>query len=219
MTKRDKLLSDSTLLFHGSDGGIVGDLSVDVNRGLKDFGNGFYTTDNLLQAENEVVNKRNGIVYAYRYSLEGLNVYQFDDLVLWSLYIGYNRHFRFSDMPPKLLDIFAEIDSHDVIVGLMADDKSLRVYNDFKRYNLTAAFLIEILKHADYGKQFVFKTDKALRNLTFVSSYRLTKETREKSLNWGIRVRENMEHYLEDAKNKYLREGAVFSEVIENYAV
>ena len=214
---RNKLLSDNTLLFHGSDGGIVGDLSVDVNRGLKDFGNGFYTTDNLLQAENEVVNKRNGIVYAYRYSLEGLNVYQFEDLVLWSLYIGYNRHFRFRDMPPKLLDIFDEIDSYDVIIGFMADDKALRVHECFLNYEFSDICMIELLKYVDYGKQFVFKTNKALSRISVVDSYVLTEEIKRNSLEWGFNKRESMERHFEYVKEKCRRKGLFVCEVLSKH--
>ena len=56
---RDEVLqANEFLLYHGSDGGLHGEISCKRNIGACDFGSGFYTGDNLNPAENRVSNKK-----------------------------------------------------------------------------------------------------------------------------------------------------------------
>ena len=72
---------NETLLFHGSNGGIQRAIRCDANKGLCDFGNGFYTGSDLRQAENRVANVAYPIVYALRADTKGLSVYEFKNAV------------------------------------------------------------------------------------------------------------------------------------------
>ena len=214
---RTRMLSDNTLLFHGSDGGIKGTISVNSNRGLNDFGNGFYTGESLLQAENRVANSGNGVVYAYHYSLNSLSVYSFDDPVLWCLYIGYNRNRLPKDTPSNLFTIFSNIDSFDVVAGIIADDRISRVYSAFLDGAITDKCLIECLRLVDYGRQFVFKTDKSIRNLTLVSSYKITKEIKKSSVVWGRKMKDNVDSRLDELAIKYEEDGSRIRRVLRRY--
>ena len=218
---RSRMLSDNTLLFHGSDGGISGAISVNRNRGRNDFGNGFYTGENLLQAENRVANVRsgNGVVYAYKYSLSDVRVYTFKDLTLWALYVGYNRRHLPKDIPSKLIAIFSDIDTHDVVIGLIADDKVSSSYDAFLRGYITDKCLFECLRLIRYGRQFVFKTDCSLKCLTQVFMYRITNEMKRTSLEWGRKTKENMDSNLRSLMVKFRRDGLFIEEVLEKYAV
>lgn len=217
---RNMMLSDNTLLFHGSDGGIVGNLKINKNKSVSDFGNGFYTGENLLQAENRASNSSNGMVYAYHYSLNGVNVYSFDDVVLWSIYVGYNRKQldMQRDTPPKLATILYNIDAFDVIVGIIADDKISRVYDLFVDNDITDKCLVECLKLVKYGRQFVFKTTRSLNCLTEVSSYKLTKEMKKASIEWNRKLKGDIDYAVESFRKKYRRDGLFLEEALERYA-
>lgn len=202
------------ILFHGSEGGIIGRPKCNVNKGLCDFGSGFYTGDNLNQAENRVSNRRDSIVYAYKYDLRKCRVYEFNSVILLALFVGYNRSIL-SDIPNELLSKFEFINSHDVIIGYIADDKISAVYNDFLSSNITDVCLAECLKLVRYDKQVVFKTNHSLECIELYSTYTLTKEMKKNSIDWGRGIKSNMEKDLEKYKLKYRRIGRYLDEILE----
>lgn len=218
---RSRLLSEHYLLFHGSDGGIKGAISTTRNKSENDFGHGFYTGENLLQAENRVANVKtgSGIVYAYRYSLGSVKTYVFKDLTLWALYIGYCRGRLQTEIPAKLMTLLSSIDSCDVIIGLIADDKISSVYDAFLNNYITDKCLYECLRLVQYGRQFVFKTDVSLKCLSEVASYTLTKEMKKASIAWGHGVKKDMESNLMRLQDKYSREGLFMREVLRKYDI
>lgn len=217
---RNKMLNcNETLLFHGSNGGIQCDIKCDVNKGLCDFGNGFYTGNDLRQAENRVANVAHPIVYAFKADTKGLSVYEFKNAVTWALYVGYNRG-KFDntlDRYPKLVKLVEEISRHDVIIGWIADDKIAKCFNDFLNNNINARALADSLKCVSYGKQVVFKTDKACKRLDIVGDYKVTAAIREQSTEWNRGVKENMDAKLEEIKLKHLGEGGFLSQIMEEF--
>ena len=84
---RNQVLKETNLLYHGSDGGIKGEIRVDNNSNICDFGKGFYLGTKLIQAENRVSNSANAVLYAYTYDFSSVNIYEFKDAILWVLFI------------------------------------------------------------------------------------------------------------------------------------
>lgn len=204
-------------LYHGSIEGIRGELSVNMNKSACDFGKGFYTGNNLRQAENRVANNKNGKVYTYECSIGQCNVYKFTDDVLWALFIGYNRGY-IKSITPELRRTLKNIEGHEVIVGKIADDKISMVFNDFMSGNITDKCLSECLKLVKYGEQYVFKTDTSLqKSLTLVSERGLTKQNKIDSIEWGRRLKINMEADISDIKIQYRRTGRFIDECLEDY--
>lgn len=214
--KRNKMLNTDGLIFHGSDGGIKGRIRYDANKGLCDFGYGFYTGYDLRQAENRVSNKKDGIVYAFKYNPSDIKIYEFNDIILWALFVGYNREI-IDIRSKKLLRELKEINNYDIIIGYIADDKISAIYNDFLAKNITDVCLAECLKLVKYGKQVVFKTDKAIDSLKGYGSYKLTKEMKDNSKMWSSRLKTNMEIDIEKYKSKYRRIGKYLDEILEEY--
>lgn len=219
-TIENNLKHGRQLLFHGSKGGIIGPISCNKNNALCDFGLGFYTGTHLKQAENRVVNKADGILYAYEYDLSGLNVYQFTDDILWAFYIGYNRHLASLNIQsmPVLNRLFKAIDSSDVIIGKIADDKISLVYTDFMLGNITDECLSACLQLVRYGDQYVFKTTQAINSgLKLKYSYSITKEIREESISWNKELKQSMNTDIEKIKLAYRRRGKFIDECMEVY--
>lgn len=218
------------LVFHGSDGGIKGEIDCSYSSALCDFGSGFYTGTNLEQAENRISNKQNGILYAFEYAqighaqtgraVETRNGYEFQDDVLWALYIAYNRKNKYINFGQyaEITKKIDDINRHSIVVGKIADDKISSVYDDFIKGIITDKSLVECLQLVKYGNQIVFKNNEDLKNsLKFVDSYVLTKEMRERSVEWNKGMKANMDSDIDRIKRKNRREGRFIDECMEDY--
>lgn len=205
------------LLYHGSIQGISGDIDCFRNRGLCDFGVGFYTGECLEQAENRVCNCSNPIIYAYNYNFNGYSVYEFEDIVLWALFVGYNRRV-ITNISKKLANKFDNINSHDIIIGYIADDKIARSYNDFLEGNITAECLAECLSLIKYGRQFVFKNNNVANScLIKRGEYVLSTGMRNESLSWGTSMKANMDTQIDRIKIAYQGKGRYFNQCLKEY--
>lgn len=213
----DELNQSSVTLYHGSLGGIHFPIKVDFSKKPCDFGQGFYLGDMKKQAENRVCTSSNGVIYEMRLDLTDLKVFDFKDDVLWALYVGINRGKIDLMMYPKLLKFKQQLDAHDVLIGLIADDKIAQSYNRFMEGLVTDKVLIECLKSVKYGKQYVIKSQKACAALELMDSYKLTKEQRDNSLVWGRTQKEQMGRIMTSASKAYRREGKFIDELLEGF--
>lgn len=222
--KREQIVhlinSEKNLVFHGSDGGIRGEIDCSHSSALCDFGPGFYTGTDLEQAENRISNKQNGILYVFEYTIETGNYYEFKDDVLWALYIAYNRKNKYINFGQyaEIIKKMNEINRHSVVVGKIADDKISSVYDDFIKGAITDKCLVECLQLVKYGNQIVFKSNEDVKNsLKLVDKYILTKDMRERSVEWNRGMKANMDSDIGQIKLQHRREGRFIDECMEDY--
>jgi hypothetical protein len=183
--------------------GIQGKISHDSNRGACDFGNGFYTGDNLEQSINRISNTGGGIIYQYGVDLSTLKTYKFTDDIDWALFVAVNRH-KLNQSSFKRLDLLCKkLQSYDVIIGHIADDKIADILNDFIDNKIMDRCLIEGLKLIKYGDQYSFKTPKVCSSLILIDSYSLTSDDRKKSIEWGRMMKCNMQRDLAIIRERY----------------
>lgn len=153
------------ILYHGSNMIVERPVLVKHNRFL-DFGNGFYTTTNSLQAENfakKVATTRGGKPI--------VNMYEIDD----SKIDGIIKIKRFFLPDGDWLDfVFANRngiyngEKYDLIIGAVADDdvyRTLQVYNDGL---ITREQAIEALKIKKLYDQYVFSSEKSVSMLKYI---------------------------------------------------
>jgi hypothetical protein len=144
------------------------------NRGL-DFGGGFYTTTNLGQARDfarRVVIQRKiqgenitGIINEYAFSAGDLNALEFKDPdEAWFDFVLSNRANQ---------DIDAVDSKFDIVVGPVANDKVYKVFNKYSEGEITREEALKQLKISELYNQIVFKNEKSLKNLHFVTSNRV----------------------------------------------
>jgi len=135
-----------------------------------DFGTGFYTTSNKEQAEifaHKVYSRRK------KEGFPTVNTYEFNDKALelntlifdspsekWLDFVVYNRK-------------FGRKEDYDLIIGPVANDDVFSVIALYESGNLTKNEVIERFKVKSLYNQYLFCTEKALSNLTFMESYRL----------------------------------------------
>lgn len=153
------------ILYHGSNMIVDKPKIIEQNRFL-DFGYGFYTTTNRLQAENfaeKVVARRGGTPI--------VNVYEIDDSIIdeslkvkrfntpdeeWLDFVSLNRNGKYDK------------EKYDLIIGAVADDDVYRTLQVYSTGLLTKEQALEALKIKKLFDQYVFATDSALRLIKFV---------------------------------------------------
>lgn len=222
MIKENMINSSTKLLFHGSINGIHGE--IDCNKNISstcDFGSGFYLGEDIRQAENRVANRKNSIVYAYTYDFSNCKVYEFDDELLWALYVGRNRKDKIMNKLggyKKIKDKFDYIDSHDVVIGLIADDKIAKVYDDFLSNRITIEALKECLKLVKYGRQYAIKNNNAVKkSIKEFNKYKITNKMRKDSLEWSRHIREDMDNRIEEIIEDKNTSGNFIKQCLEWY--
>lgn len=156
------------IVYHGSDRRIEVPLISEPNRAL-DFGRGFYTTLNEIQADGfarKVKDRQhsdNAIVSVYEVDIERmkseLQKVWFDAPdEAWLDYVSDNRN----GIPTEICD-FA--------FGPVANDDVFRTFAAYQAGVLTKEETIARLKVKHLYNQLTFKTDKALTYLCFVTAY------------------------------------------------
>lgn len=201
-------------LYHASHTGINGNIVYTASRQNCDFGLGFYTGDYDLQAKSIVATDTNPYFYTFYVCLSDLKVYTFTDDIIWALYVGVNRGFISLQDYPKLSSLVRNINSYDIIKGLIADDRMYYVYSNFVDGNITDKVLVEALKYVKLGYQYVFKNQKACNYLTCVDYYSIPsvelKQLRKSKSSVLGKLQNNIEavikRYRHDSSGKYIDE-------------
>ena len=168
-----------TVLFHGSKDG----LSVITESGSRnncDFGKGFYLGETYNQALSFVCEKNNSSVYSFHCSLDGLRIKQFECDLEWMLAICYYRgtvkEYAEHD---RIQKIVSEVESADVVIAPIADNKMFYVMAQFMDGDINADVALHSLSASKLGFQYIFKTNDALKRLIPIEKYYLSKPERE----------------------------------------
>ena len=151
-------------LYHGSNIEIE---TVDLNRGRrgKDFGKGFYTNPDYMQAvafcSNVIRREGCGVPTVTSFELDEsaldmLNVKLFEGYTKeWAEFIIMNRNNN-SDKP---------VHSYDIVIGPIADDGVGTQIRRLSRGYITFDAFIEELKHSKVTYQYFFGTEEAIKYL------------------------------------------------------
>lgn len=155
------------ILYHGSNMVVEKPRLIEQNRFL-DFGYGFYTTTNKVQAKNfaqKVVVRRGGT--------PTVNVYEIDDNIGSELL----KIKRFNAPDEKWLDFVSahrngtyDGEQYDIIIGAVANDDVYKTLQAYSTGLLNKEQALEALKIKKLFDQYVFATNEAISLLTFVKS-------------------------------------------------
>ena len=167
------------VLFHGSKFGLS-EVTVSGSRDNCDFGKGFYLGETYSQALSFVCEKEKSCVYSFGYSLADLKIKRFECDLEWMLAICYYRgtlkEFQLNSMIEKIV---ADIEAADVIIAPIADNKMFYVMAQFTEGEINADVALHSLSASKLGRQFIFKTEKALQNLVPIEKFYLSNPERE----------------------------------------
>jgi len=158
------------IIYHGSDRRIEAPKILEPNRAL-DFGKGFYTTLNEVQAvgfANKVkdrLHSTEGVVNVYEVDIErmktGLQYVWFDAPdEAWLEYVSNNRN---GITTPE----------HDFAFGPVANDDVFRTFAAYQAGVLSKEETLARLKVKKLYNQLTFKSEKALSYINFITDYKI----------------------------------------------
>lgn len=150
------------IIYHGSKIAVKNPKII-IDKSYKDFGYGFYCTNNKGQAERwaRTKSKINGVVSIYDFELnKSLNVKKFNSTNLeWLNFIAECR---------------AGIEhNYDIVEGPMADDTIWNFVQSYLNGDISQAAFLEIAKFKHPTHQITFCSNEALNCISFLRSYQL----------------------------------------------
>ena len=208
---------DDVILFHGSRGGIQGDIQP-KSRPRCDFGYGFYMGTNELQAKTLVASDADLYFYKLNVRLSELP----DDRILevkdldWAYFVLYNRGKLESIKGTAFYKKYQAMgQDKDFIIGPIADDNMSRVIKEFVNNQITDKALLESLRVIDYGIQYVAKTPMACSLIDKIHEVQMQEE---ETIPLVFKSFERRQEGLDSAEQmiwKYRRNGKYFAEIIK----
>ena len=209
---------DKIILYHGSKGGIIGDITPS-SRYSCDFGRGFYLGTNRLQAETLICNDDKPILYEIELDLKNLRVLKIDNQRDWYLTVAYSRN-RLEDYnKEEVYKYYSKfLDDYDVVIGSIADDSIYKSLDSFFDLSITEKTLISCLNTIDLGTQYVCKTERACKNLKIISKKSFSKEEIAKLKKTRIEKVDLAKIKTEEIRKFSIREkGIFFDEIIADF--
>jgi len=209
--------SKDIILYHGSRGGLEGDISVEFSRKYRDFGKGFYMGENKYQAAGLVIDDAVPVLYKLKLNLSEVP----NDKILcldgkdWVYTILANRN-RVPEFSKLKIAKRAQKrqDRYDLVVGLIADDRMVDAMYNFENGYLTDKGIYHCLSSVKYGKQYVAKTEFACSKIEILEEKALFGREAEEIRGYKIRMRDEGENAVKEAMRMYRREGHYLDELI-----
>lgn len=211
---QELLEKGNLLLFHGSRDGL-NDIDPKGSRKECDFSNGFYCSEFYSSALCFVEGDADSSIYLFEFSPRGLKIGEYSCDLEWMLsvcyYRGMLRQYSESETLKRILSKHAK---DDVLIAPIADNKRFQIRRRFGNGQITTTQAVHALSAARLGKQFVFKTDKAVSALKEKERLYLCKAEKEFSKNNSIERGKEIQTKLDFAKRQYRNEGLYIDEVL-----
>lgn len=211
-------MKDMTL-YHGSRGGIIGNIQPD-SRIRCDFGQGFYMGTRQEQAKTLVYNDPMPVFYTVNFKLSNIpdgKILTLTDMD-WAFYVLYNRG-RLENMKNTLFyDKIADMDKNkDVIIGPIADDNMNQVMRQFANGDITDTAFLECIRCIDYGIQYVAKTQSACYQIEIKSEENLDMDKYEEYQKYVNNRKRESEQKIKAIKRQYRSEGKYLDQILDEY--
>lgn len=177
-----KETSQKKVLFHGSKNGLD-NISIDGARKNCDFGQGFYLGETYDQALSFVCEHIQSSVYSFTCDFKSLKVLEFDCSLDWMLAICYYRG-TLSDYCDALIvkEIIKKVEEADVVIAPIADNRMFYIMTLFAQGEINANVALHSLSASKLGKQYIFKTEKSLKQIVPIEKYYLCQEEKNDSI-------------------------------------
>ena len=217
MKIEDILKSDELILYHGSRGGLSGNIKP-ISREKCDFGKGFYMGTNPIQAKGLIVEDSDPMFYTLKLSVSKIPK---DDILvleneewLFAVLANRNKIQEFNDL--KLAqEILEECNQYDFIIGAIADDRMNEAMKRYAENGLTDKGLEACLQSVDYGFQIAAKTQRACDMIQIISYRDIYGQEADNIRDYVRDKRIESRKIVTEMSKKYVRQGKYLSELIE----
>lgn len=154
------------ILFHGAKSSIESTVSVNKSRGTNDFGNGFYCGESLEQSAMFVSGYPEASLYIVEFDKSDLSKARFYVDREWMLTIAYFRG-RLNEYKnhPAVKSLLSKLDDADYIIAPIADNRMFEIIDSFIDGEITDIQCQHCLSATNLGSQYVFKTERAIRQV------------------------------------------------------
>ena len=146
--------------------------------------------------------------------MKKLKILNLDVSLDWVLFIAYNRgkleEFKDTELYKKIASLK---DDFDLIVGPIADNRMFDTIDDFLNNAITSIQAIHAIKDLSLGKQYLFRTKKALNHLVLIDRLYVSKIERKEAKEQKIQKIKNCEEYISKAYKDYIRQGEYIVEI------
>lgn len=167
--REDMIKAGECLLFHGAKTVIEGKLSLDHNKRINDFGNGFYAGESLEQSAMFVSTYPESSLYMLKFKGTGLKKREFHVDRDWMLMVAYFRgrlkEYENSKIIKRLIKANEGI---DYIIAPIADNRMFEIIDSFIDGEITDIQCQHCLSATNLGRQYVFVSEKALKKVTLL---------------------------------------------------
>jgi transcriptional regulator with XRE-family HTH domain len=214
--REDMIKENEVLLFHGAKTMIEGDLRIDCNKRINDFGNGFYCGESLEQSAMFVATHKKSSLYMLKFKASGLKCKEFRVDREWMLTIAYfrGRLEAYSDTE-IVKQIAKSTEGIDYIVAPIADNRMFEIIDSFIDGEITDIQCQHCLSATNLGMQYVFISNKALSQINLLERCYLTELEKEAYLNSRQEsFRMNLDK-VKLARRQYRNQGEYIEEILK----
>jgi len=176
----DIVHGSDVLLFHGAKKAIEGHLSLEYSKKNNDFGNGFYCGESLEQSAMFVSNFPHSSLYMLKFHPANLRGKEFHVDRDWMLMIAYFRNRLGEYASSKIIqDLLAELEGLDYIIAPIADNRMFEIIDQFIDGEITDTQCRHCLSATNLGKQYVFISEQALKQIEILEQCYLANAEKE----------------------------------------
>lgn len=221
MTKKELLIKmenrEKVVLYHGSKGGIYGDIEPG-SRTKCDYGQGFYMVTDPKQAKGLVISEGSPIFYTVEFDFskippESILILDGQDWLYTVLAYRKNPN-EFSVL--KMVGEYVEnANVHDVVIGAVSDDMIDEAVRIFSNCSLTDKGFAACLTAIAHGCQIAAKTKRACEAIKIVSAENISEKEVFDIQRYMEQQRKKDHGILKDVIKKYHRDGLYLYEIIE----
>lgn len=169
MLWKENIRTDNKLLFHGSKSEIMGDIDVCRGRINNDFGQGFYAGESYEQAISFISAFDKSSVYFLNFNGAGLTYKKYEVDQEWMMTIAYYRGaLEEYKGHPVINKIVEQSRNCDYIIAPIADNRMFQIIHSFIMGEITDEQCKHCLAATNLGNQYVFVSDKSIKNVEIV---------------------------------------------------
>ena len=214
--REDMVKDNEVLLFHGAKTKIEGNLRLDCNKRINDFGDGFYCGESLEQSAMFVATHKRSSLYMVKFDPSDLRGREFKVDREWMLTIAYYRGKLSEYADTKTVQqLITANKGVDYIIAPIADNRMFEIIDSFIDGEITDIQCQHCLSATNLGKQYVFISQKALDNVTILERCFLTDSEKESYL---TARQENFKMNMDKvklARKQYRNQGQYIEDILE----
>ena len=195
---------------------IEGNLRLDCNKRINDFGNGFYCGESLEQSAMFVATHKKSSLYMLKFEPSDLLCKEFSVNREWMIMIAYYRgrldQYAETEIVKQLINSNEGI---DYIIAPIADNRMFEIIDSFIDGEITDVQCQHCLSATNLGRQYVFVSQKALDKITLLERCFLTESEKESYLKTR---QENFNMNMDKvklARKQYRNQGKYIEDILQ----